>query len=180
MSEAPDSAGPSSVRCPAAKDPPVRVFIVTAMLIGIGVWCTADALGGKYQKPKVWDFKHINEIAGYVFNHFTPWIALPAGILLLIVGVRMLRRVLLADPQGIGYVGKDGLAWDQIEKLDASQLKGKGILHLVGKDGRKLTLDSWKLTNFRDLVAFVESHLPPGTASQALASDESAEDADSA
>ena len=180
MSEEPDSAGPSSVRCPAAKDPAVRVFIVTAMLIGIGVWCAADALSGKYQKPEVWDFKHINEIAGYLFNHFTPWIALPVGILLLIVGVRMLRRVLLADSQGIGYVGKDRLAWDRIEKLDASRLKGKGILHLAGKDGRKLTLDSWKLKNFRDLVAFVESHLPPGTASRTLAPDESARDADSA
>ena len=85
------------------------------------------------------------------------------GVLLVIVGIRMLRRVLVADSAGIGYLGKDKLPWDQIDKLDASQFKNKGILILLAGEGartRRLKLDSWKLKNFRDLVAFVEAHVP--------------------
>jgi len=40
-------------------------------------------------------------------------------------------------------------------------LKNKGILSVHCSEQDKLVLDSWKLKNFRDLVAFVESHVKP-------------------
>jgi hypothetical protein len=105
-----------------------------------------------------------------VFNHYTPYVSIPLGGLFVIVGVRILRRVLVADSAGIGYLGKDKLLWDQIDKLDVSKFKSKGILILLASEGgktRRLKLDSWKLKNFRDLVVFVEAHAPSAAHSQA-------------
>jgi len=158
MTEAPENSSPTSVTCNAAKDPAVRVFIMAAMLLGIGAWCWMDAASGKYPPPEAWDMENINAAAGYAFNHYTPWIAIPAGLLLALRGVLALRRVLTADEDGIGYAGKEKRPWEKITALDASQLKGKGILTVEFGSDVKLVLDSWKLQNFRELVAFVEAH----------------------
>ncbi|MDP7637554.1 MAG: hypothetical protein QF577_08410 [Phycisphaerae bacterium] len=168
MSNATNTVIPASVTCHAARDPSVRVFILAAMLLGIGIWCLVDK--HKYDPPDAWDIKHINDAAGYVFNHYTPYVSIPLGGLFVIVGVRILRRVLVADSAGIGYLGKDKLLWDQIDKLDVSKFKSKGILILLAREGgktRRLKLDSWKLKNFRDLVVFVEAHAPSAAHSQA-------------
>jgi len=119
-----------------------------------------DAASGRYPPPDAWDFEHINDVAGHAFNHFTPWIAIPIGLLLGLRGVMVLRRVLVADADGIGYAGKEKLPWGKITSLDASRLKSKGILTVEHGDGAKLVLDSWKLQNFRELVAFVEANSP--------------------
>ncbi|MDP6634877.1 MAG: hypothetical protein QGG42_08275 [Phycisphaerae bacterium] len=160
MTETPENTAPTSISCPASKDPAVRTFIMAAMLLGIGIWCWMDAATGKYPPPAAWNLDNINEAAGYAFNHFTPWIAIPIGLILGLRGFLALRRVLTADAEGMGYEGKDKLPWEKITALDASRLKSKGILEVTYADGEKLLLDSWKLQNFRDLVGFVESRSP--------------------
>ncbi len=158
MTETPENTAPTNVTCPAAKDPAVRTFIMAAMLLGVGIWCWMDA--GNYPAPEAWDLDHINEAAGYVFNHFTPWIAIPIGAFMALRGVLALRRVIEADAEGMGYKGADKLPWDKITTLDASRLKSKGILGVEYEGGEKLLLDSWKLQNFRELVGFIEAHSP--------------------
>jgi len=158
MTETPENTAPTSITCPAAKDPAVRTFIMAAMLVGIGIWCWMDA--SNYQYPKPDSDNYLNEYAGYVFNHFTPWFAIPIGAFMALRGVLALRRVLKADAEGMGYAGADKLPWDKITALDASRLKSKGILGVEYEGGRKLVLDSWKLQNFRELVGFVEAHSP--------------------
>ena len=134
---------------------------MAGMLLGIGIWCWLDASTGKYPPPKAWDIDHINEAAGYAFNHFTPWIAIPIGALVALRGVMALRLVLTADADGLGYKGKPKLPWEKVTALDASKLKDKGILTVEYDGGKKFVLDSWKLQNFRDLVGFVEKHAKP-------------------
>ncbi|MDP6544635.1 MAG: hypothetical protein QGH60_11635 [Phycisphaerae bacterium] len=153
-----ENTAPTSVTCPAEKDPSVRKFIMAAMLLGIGIWCWLDA--GNYPPPEAWDFAHINKAAGYAFNHWTPWVALPFGVFQALRGFLLLKRVLTADAEGMGYKGKDKRPWDKITALDASCLKSKGILGVKYEGGEKLVLDSWELQNFRDLVGFVEAHSP--------------------
>jgi len=146
------------VECPPTREPAVRAFIFAALLMGMGAWCLTDLR----KPPEAWDFKHINEVASYLLNNWGPVVFFPAGLLVAALAVRFLRRKLLADAEGIGYAGADKVAWDQVHELDASKLKDKQILLLRYGQGRKLTLDAWKLQNFRELVAFVEAHVPEG------------------
>ena len=160
MTDTPENTVPESITCPAQKDPSVRTFIMAAMLLGIGVWCWMDAVSGKYPPPEAWDLKNINEAAGYAFNHFTPWLALPFGAVMALRGFLAVTKLLTADAEGMGYKGKKKRPWSKITALDASKLKGKGILTVEYEGGDKLVLDSWKLQNFRDLVALVEAKSP--------------------
>ena len=160
MTETPENTAPTNVTCPAAKDPAVRTFVMAAMLVGIGIWCWMDAATGKFKAPEAWDLAHINDAAGYVFNHWTPWVSIPIGLLIALRGFLAMRKVLVADAEGMGYKGAGKLPWDKITALDASRLKSKGILGVEYEGGEKLLLDSWKLQNFRELVGFVEAHSP--------------------
>ncbi len=147
------------LECRAAKDPPVRLFIGAAMALGFGAWMTYDHyVLGKYPSA---DPSDLNKYASYLFNHYGPFLLVPLGLVLAAWGVVALRRVLVADGEGIGYRGKTTRPWADIASVDASRLQTKGILVLQFRDSGRLVLDSWKLTNFRDLVAFVEAHLPP-------------------
>jgi hypothetical protein len=67
---------------------------------------------------------------------------------------------MVADGEGIGYQGQAKIAWGGIKRVDSSMLQSKGVLDLYDASGRKLRLDAWYLTNFRDLVAFVEKRVP--------------------
>ncbi len=147
---------PQRVECPAAKDPAVRMFIVAAMFIGFVVYCAVDAV----DKPPAWTLEHINPAIQYVLHKYGPFVFGAPGLLLAVWGVVFLRRKLVADDKGIGYLGKEPIPWGQVRGLDASRLKSKGILKLNWGDGGKLTLDSWKLQNFKALVAFVEQKIP--------------------
>lgn len=159
MNDTDQPAPPDRVECPAAKDPAVRLFILAAMLIGFGVWCFHDAyLGGKYPYPE--DAK-LNELMNYYFNHIGG-IALPlAGLVPLIWGIVFLRRRLVATADGIGYAGRPPIPWQNVTRLDATDLPRKEILRLHYGGAKPLVLDGWKLTRFKDLVAFVEAHVPP-------------------
>jgi hypothetical protein len=162
MTDTPEQTAPTSVTCPASKDPAVRTFIMAGMLLGIGVWCWMDAATGKYPPPDAWklDGETFNKGAAYIFNHFTPWAAIPIGAFMALRGIMALRLVLTADTEGLGYQGKPKRPWDKITALNASKLKDLGILTVEYEDGSKLVLDSWKLQNFRDLVALVEANSP--------------------
>lgn len=149
-------ASPTRVDCPPARDPAVRTFILAAMLVGFGLWCWSD----RRETPTNWsDF---NKVAAYLMNNYGPFVLLPLGMFFAAKGIVMLRRRLVADAEGIGYVGRETIRWADVTAVDASQLASKGILWLEHKGG-KLTLDGWHLQNFKALVAFVEAHVPPGS-----------------
>jgi len=146
---------PAKIVCPPAKDPAVRWFIFAAMAIGLAIWCWID----RQPKPTAWNFKHINEIADYLFNNWGPVVFAPLGLIATLAAIRQLKRKLQADEQTITYAGQS-LAWGDIDKIDASKLTSKGIIVLHAADGSRLKLDSWKLQNFKELVAFIERKLP--------------------
>lgn len=149
-------ASPPEVVCLPARDPAVRTFILAAMLIGFGVWCWSD----RRETPANWN--DLNKVASYLLNNYGPFLLLPLGMFFGAKGILLLRRRLVADADGIGYAGGEKIRWDEITTVDASQLASKGILYLLHKRG-KLTLDGWHLQNFKQLVAFVESHVPQGS-----------------
>ena len=155
--ESSPQATPDMVRCPAAKDPPVRMFIVAAMCIGFGVWYYADRGGTLPSHP--WTLDNLNDVLKYVINNFAPYFLLPLGLVLIGWGYKVLTRVLIADAEGIGFVGKEAIPWDQVTTLDATRIQ-KGFLFIDYGDGKRLTLDSWKLQNFKELVRIVEKQIP--------------------
>lgn len=151
-------SGPAPIECRATKDPSVRLFILAAMLVGFGVYCLIDDLSGKY--PYVPAAEDINQWATWGLNHFGPYVFIPPGVLAAVLAFRGLKRVFTADAGGLGYLGKDKIAWSQITRLDGSLLQEKGILLIEYGRGKQLKLCDWKLTNFKALVAFIESHVP--------------------
>jgi len=157
MNETTEETEPKHVECPAAKDPAVRMFILAGLLAGIGVWCLTDLR----EPPAAWDMQHINEAASYLLNNWGPVVMFPGAAVAAVWAVLFLRRKCVADEEGIcyAYFGKDKLPWGEVQELDASKLKDKQILYLRYGKGATLTLDAWKMQNFRDLVAFVETHV---------------------
>ena len=154
--EATNPAPPSVVECAAAKDPAVRLFIVTAVFAGWGVYCYIDHyVKGLFPYP---DSSDLNKWASYLVNHYSPWICGPLALAALARGIVFLGRKLRADDAGIGYVGKAQIPWSAIKSLDTSKAK-QGLIRLhydAGGVPRTLVLDSWKLRHFRDLVLLVE------------------------
>jgi len=157
MNESAEPATGDRVECAAAKDPAVRTFIFAAMLLGFGAWCLTDMR----VRPETWDAKHINEIAAYLLNNWGPVLLIPGGMVVLARGILFLRRKLVATAKGIGYAGRETIAWSRVSRLDATELADKGLLRLEYGPDKPLTLDSWKLTNFKAMVAFIEAHVPP-------------------
>ena len=155
--QAQSQESPRQVECPAAKDPAVRLFIFAAILIGFGAWCFID--GYVKEGPSLDEIKGINQHFTYYLNHGGGIVFPIAGLVPLVWGVVFLRRRLIADDEGVGYAGKDKLAWSDVKSLDSSKLAGKGILKLLyvseGRE-RAFVLDGWKLQNFQALVAMVE------------------------
>jgi hypothetical protein len=156
--DTPSTAG-RKVECKAALDPILRYHIIPGvMLLGFGIYCLVDAtILAKYPYTPL--SEDLNAWSTWALNFYGQFIFTTAGIIVLLWGLLKWRRVLVADDNGIGYAGKEKLPWSEIEKLDAGQLKSKGILYLDHPDGT-LTLDNWKLKNFRELVAVVERNVP--------------------
>lgn len=160
-----NDAQAEQVECPATKDTAVRLFIVAAMALGAGIYCLYDAIVDKYPY-KPFD-ENINDWANWAFNHYGPYVFIPVGLIFAAFAVRSLTRRLTADQEGIGYAGKDKIAWKDITALDASLLESKQILRLRHGQDKLLTLDAYKLKNFRDMVAFIEARVPEGAKPQA-------------
>lgn len=157
----PSSEAPGRVECPAAREPAVRKIILAAIFLGFGLWCFSDRAKYPRPAPGEWDVANLNKVAGYILNNWGPAVMVPAGLLILAWTAWGLRRRLVADEDGIGYVGATKIAWRDVQRLDAARLQSKGVLALHYGDGRVLVLDSFYLSNFRDLVAFVERRVPP-------------------
>ena len=140
------------VEAPAAKDPMVRRLIVAAMLLGFALYTIYDHyIQGNYQ-----DGADFNVHWKYLFNHFLPYVIIPPGLAFLIHA----GRKIVADAAGIGLAGKAQIAWADISQVDARPLAAKGWLILHYGQTRQLKLDSYAYKNFRELVAFVERHVP--------------------
>ena len=158
---------PASVECRATKDPAVRRFIFAVLAVGLGVYCFIDHyIRNMYQYPEPYE---LNPYLTYLFNHYGPFVLIPVGLLFAAKGVIGLRRTLVADQEGIGYVGGQKIGWSAVKSLDSENLASKGILNVTydtGAGEKTLVLDSWKLQNFRDLVRMVESKVSPDTPSE--------------
>ncbi|MFP4107334.1 MAG: hypothetical protein ACLFVU_14785 [Phycisphaerae bacterium] len=155
------SSGSSErVVCPASKDTAVRLFIGAGILIGFAIYCFVDAV----PKPETmaWNGGDINATLEWILHAYGPWVFTPPGILLIVLAILSLRKKLIADEEGIGYEGRKRYAWDDFTAVDATELKTKDILVLKAGSDDQLVLDGYKLTNFKQLVAYVETHLPAG------------------
>jgi hypothetical protein len=156
MSDAAPAENSSQVVCPAAKDPAVRSFIFAAITLSLGLYCFYDHyVAGKYQLT---DKDNINVVVTYSFNHYGPFLLVPLGLVILVKGIGQLRRVLVADDAGFGYVGKRKIPWSAVTGLDKSKFD-KGLLGLHYADGEnkgKFMLDNLALRNYRALIALVD------------------------
>jgi hypothetical protein len=152
------SAETKPLVCSVMRDPVVRMAIAVAMFIGFAVYCRVDV----EDKPTVWDLKHINDVAKWGLHVYGPYaFGVPAAAWA-VWTVMFIRRKLIADEDGIRYryFNSDPIAWEDITRVDASKLKSKGIVVLHYGRGGKMTLDSWKLSNFKQLVALIETKIP--------------------
>ena len=146
------------VECRANRDPAVRLLIAAAMCLGGGVWCFMDAyLKGKYPKPESGDEEFMNKMAAHLFNHYVPFIAAVALVVLVVWAWKVTRRLLVADAKGLTVNGQ-AYAWGDFSGVDASRLPSKGllVLKIAGDD---LVLDRYKYHNFKDLITLVERHV---------------------
>ncbi len=164
MNDTSEQSQISKVQCAPTTEPAVRWFIFAAMMLGFAGLCFKDRL--EYPAPEAWDIDHINVAAKYLLNTWGPVVFAPLGLLALTMAGLHLKSKLLADDEGLGYTGKQKYGWDQVKKLDISELQDKGILYLTLDDGSEMKLDSWKLKDFRDLVALIEKKVPAAAAGQ--------------
>jgi len=136
MSDTSTEVAANRVECPPAKDPAVRLFILAAMLIGLGLYCGYDAFFTN-QYPYAKPGEDVNKFLKWAFNNVGAVVFMPLGVVPLVLAIVFLRRRLMADEEGIGYAGRQKISWDKIERLDADKLKGKGILDLYYDGGKK-------------------------------------------
>lgn len=159
MNETASSPQMDLVECPPARDPAVRLFIFAAMLLAFGIYCFIDTyIRDKYPKPLD---NNLSDWGGYYFNHGGSFVFPLAGLVPLWLAIAYLRRKLVADAEGIGYHGRPKVRWETVTRLDATDLQHDGKLALHYGAAKPMKLDSWKLTNFKALVAFIEQHVPP-------------------
>ena len=169
MNDANESSNVTRVVCPAVLDLAIRPLVLAVALIAFGIWCAMDQ-----QPHKPFD-DDMNSWLTWAMNFYGQF-AFPAiGLIPLYFGVRVLRRKMVADEQGVGFEGKEKIAWSAVTGLDASELKSKQILVLIHSQGQRYTLDGFDLRNFRQLVDFIEARVPhaPAQPDQTPPDDES-------
>ena len=153
------TSGRERIECPPTKDVWVRKFIYAALLLAVSVWCVIDRQ--HFPKPdEPLGFPNLNKWAGYWLNHFGPFVLAPLAGWLVYRGLKLRQRNLIADGQGIGYINEPRIAWSDVKKLDTSVFDEKQILYLVHGEGKRFKLDALAFQRFKELVAFVEAHVP--------------------
>ena len=160
MNDTTEGSHATSVVCPAAKDLVVRPVIFAVFLIGFGIWCALD------QKDHVPFDKDMNVWLSWAMNFYGQFIFTALGLIPLYFAIRAYRRKLVADEAGLGYEGKESIAWSDVTGLDAGKLEAKQILHVLHGRDEQFTLDGFNLQNFAELVAFVEDHVPQSGAAE--------------
>lgn len=148
----------TQVVCPVARDLVVRPLILAAALIGFGIWCAFDQ-----QEYATFD-ENMNTWLTWAMNFYGQFIFTALGLIPLYFAVRAMRRKVIADETGVGFLGREKVAWAGVTGLDASELKDKQILYLLHGQGQRYALDGFDLRNFAELVAFVEDHVPQAAA----------------
>jgi hypothetical protein len=151
MTQAPQPQ--TGVRCPAAKDPAVRALIGAALLAAFAIWCSLD------QKPYATPDDPINKFANYAFNFYGQFVFGAMALALAAWAAVYARRVLVADDEGLGYVGGAKIKWADITGVDARKL-AKDSLLFIRHSGGVMKLAGWRLQNFRELAAFIDAHVP--------------------
>ncbi|MCK5113336.1 MAG: hypothetical protein KAR11_01075 [Phycisphaerae bacterium] len=153
-----ESQIPETVESRGTTDPKIRLFVPALMLIGFGAYSVMETqLMEKYQYAPL--SEDMNAWFSWLFNFCGPFIFIPAGLFFLVLGIRFILRRLVADQEGIGYVGKAKIKWGDISQLDATRLKSKDIV-VLNYEGGKLVLDRYKMTDFKNLLRLVESKVP--------------------
>ena len=156
MTDAPSKPAADRIECKPTKDPVVRLFILAAMFIGFAAYCYLT----RVTKPTKTITEDLNGYMSWAMGEYFPYILTPPGVLVAILAFRASKKRLVADAQGIGYVGGQTIAWSAITAVDAARLQAKGLLYIHYGQGKKLCLCDWKLTDFKPMVAFLEAHLP--------------------
>ncbi len=147
--------------CPATKDSAIRLLIGAAGCLGWGVFCAVDINRGEY-KHTPFSMENINEWSSWAVNFYSQFIFIPAGLILVYLAIRSAKKVFVADAEGLGYQGKEKTPWSEVTSLDSKDLAKKQILYVRCGPDKKITLDGYKLHEFKALVAFVEDHTPAG------------------
>ena len=167
MSEAAAEQPVTRVECPASNDLFMRRIIVAVLILGGAVWIFVDPSENGHN----WKAGDINNNGYYLYNYCLPYLLAGAGLLLLGRALLDHSRRLGADEQGIGFAGKEQIAWGRLTRVDATLLVSKGLLILHYQDGpagqggqdqgeKALKLDSYSFRNFRDMVALIERQVP--------------------
>ncbi len=162
MSETIGGQPAARVECSASNDPFVRRLIIAAMMLGGAVWILLDPS----ESGHTWKPGDLNNDLSFLYNFYLPYVMIVLGLVLLGWSLLAHSRRLVADEKGIGFAGKEPIAWGRLTRIDATLLVSKGLLILhytpAGRDqGEKsLKLDSYSFRNFRDLAAFVERQVP--------------------
>jgi hypothetical protein len=160
MTDSSASGAATSVECRSAGDPFVRMLLLGVVLLAWGAWSGYDAFY-KLDKQGNRAFSMEKNASHYLFNAGMSMILPPVSLVVLAWAFRIRRRRLLADGEGLGYVGKEKIAWSRLKRLSPG---GKGLLDVYydgpGGNLRRLRLDSWMLKNFNELVAFIEAKAP--------------------
>lgn len=142
---------PERVECPTTRESTLRYFGIGLLLIGFGAWAAVEVfVTHKYLPGDDW----------YTFNAGLVYAGIPLGLVLLALGMLKLRKTFVADQEGLGYRGKEKVAWGEVRKL---VLRGKGRLDVVYEHGGQegaFKLDSWELRNFAPLVTLIEARTP--------------------
>ena len=154
MNDATEGSNVTRVVCPAALDLAIRPLILAVALIAFGIWCAMD------QQPYKSLDEDMNTWLTWAMNYYGQFAFTALGLVPLYFGIRALRRKMVADDQGVGFEGKDKILWSSVTGLDASELKEKNILTVIHGGGQRYKLDGFDLKNFRELVTFVEAHIP--------------------
>ena len=161
MSETAGGQPLTRVECRGSNDPFVRRMIIAIMVLAGAVWTIVD----HYVMGNYWKRADFNDNLTYLFNHYLPYVLSPLGVVLLARAIHEHSRRLVADENGIGFLGKEQIAWGRLTRIDAALLASKGLLALhytpgQGAGEKTLKLDSYYFRDFRDLVAFIERHVP--------------------
>lgn len=151
----PASEVPDRVECPTSRDPAVRLFIGAGIAFALGIWCILDLAHYPYAAPG----EDINKFGGWAFNHGGAILGPLIGVVVLVLALRFIKRRVVAGSEGLTVSGKPTIPWEKVEAVDATQLADKGIV-VVRAGQREVKLDSWKLQNFKPLVALIESKVP--------------------
>ncbi len=175
MNDTTEGSHAKQVVCPASKDLIIRPLILAVALIAFGVWCAFD------QQDYVPFAEDMNGWFSYAMNFYGQFFFTALGLIPLYFTIRAFRRRLVADEEGVGYIGKEKVPWSSVTGLDAGELKAKQILYLLHGQDERFALDGFNLQNFSELVTFVERHVPPPDEAEPAAgddADQASQDAD--